>query len=376
MSAAAAPSYPRPISAGGYAFPPMVEDRLPIVSAGNCIRADGDTKQRHLEDDGETYRTDVLLVRPTDMETLWEWLAYTKSRTDADPSWGRVWPTALSLSRLVLRSVCGGCPPEPPAADGGGSGGIFYRSVRSLRASCHAVELGCGLGVAGLTYAASYMDGDQRQQYRGRRTVTFLDREPHALHCAMSSCALNGVATGGMDGAPAGGGGDGGGPPKIVARAAMDDWNLPVSDGEEPDEDRRGPRNVRYRDLQLETAHMSSSFDNADTVVIASDVLYEPEGMPALASKIRGLLHPERGGHALLADPATERTAGCRDAFVEAVAGAGGGVEVVPLPEAGEGRTAAGGGGAGPVLGGDVDIDGTLAKTVLICVEFPEEAKE
>ena len=372
-SAAAAPQYPRPISGGGYAFPPMVEDRLPIVSAGN-IRTDDDTKQRHHPDDeDETYRTDVLLVRPTDVESLWEWLAYTKSRTDADPSWGRVWPTALSLSRFVLRSVCGGCPPDESSTTDG-SGGVVGRSVRSLRTSCHAIELGCGLGVAGLTYAASYADGDQRQQYRGRRTVTFLDREPHALHCAMSSCAMNGVATAGMDGNAAGGGGgdDDGRLPKIVARAAMDDWTLPVSDDGGPDEDRQGPRNVRYRDLNLNTPHMTSSYDNADTVVLASDVLYEPDGMAALASKIRGLL-PERGGHALLADPARERTAGCRDAFVTAVTEAGGRVEVVPLQGAGKG----GRGRAGSsTLEGDVDIDGTtLAKTVLVCVEFREETK-
>ena len=368
MDAAAAPQYPRPISAGGYAFPPMVEDKLPIVSAGDRIHAGEDDTEHDSEDD---YRTQVLLVRPTDMETLWEWLAYTKSRTDADPSWGRVWPTALSLSRLVLRSVCGGCPPESSADEGG----VVSRSVRALRTSCHAVELGCGLGVAGLTYATSYLLGDQRQQYRGRRTVTFLDREPHALHCAMSSCAMNGVATSGIDGASGtveegADEGDDGRLPKIVARAAMDDWSLPVSDGQ-PDESQPGPRNVRYRDLQLETPRMTSSYDNADTVVIASDVLYEPDGMVALASKIRGLLHPDRGGHALLADPAKERTAGCRDAFVEAVLEAGGRVEIVSLPKAGGGRTAANGSRrARSILEFDVDIDGTLAETVLICVEF------
>ena len=39
------------------------------------------------------------------VESLWEWFAYTKHLTDADPSWGRVWPTALSLSRFIIRSL-------------------------------------------------------------------------------------------------------------------------------------------------------------------------------------------------------------------------------------------------------------------------------
>ncbi|KAL9183314.1 hypothetical protein ACHAXT_005101 [Thalassiosira profunda] len=337
MSASQLPQhqYPRPLHPGGLTLPPLVEDRLPIVAASGK--------------DGIAIQTDLLLVRPPDMAGLWEWMAYSKQRSDGDPSWGRVWPTALALARLVVRAMNDG--------DEGGTEPMKQAS-KALRSASHAVELGCGLGVAGLAYASAAAAIDDK-----RRTITFLDREPYALHCAISSAATNGIATG-----PIGQVDDSGNDAPITARAAMDDWTLPTSNDQSDatDKESNSPvKNMSHRDLHLPT------YDDTNTVLLASDILYEPDGMTSLASKLQSLLHPLNGGYALIADPEKERTAGCREAFVAGVEGLGGEVTIIPLPGLDtNGANGAGGKGGTVLLEGDVDIDGSLAKTVLIVVRF------
>ena len=212
--------------------------------------------------------------------------------------------------------------------------------------------------MAGLAYASAAAAIDDR-----KRTITFLDREPYALHCAISSAATNGIATG-----PIGPAEYAGNEAPITARAAMDDWTLPTSGDQNDvtDEENSSPvKNMSHRDLHL------STYDDPNTIVLASDILYEPDGMAALAEKLQSLLHPLNGGYALIADPEKERTAGCREAFVAGVEGLGGEVTTIPMPGLDEnGANGAGGKGGTVLLEGDVDIDGSLAKTVLLAVRF------
>jgi hypothetical protein len=104
--------------------------------------------------------------------------------------------------------------------------------------------------------------------------------------------------------------------------------------------------------------------DNQDTILLASDIIYEPSSMKCLASKLRSLLHPTNGGYALIADPVKERTPGCRDAFVESIRELGGEVVILSMPRLEERNRGM------KLLEGDVDINGELAETVLIVVHF------
>jgi len=98
------------------------------------------------------------VVKPTSAEDLYDWCV-RNGQPDVDSSWASVWPAAAALANLLAR--------EPDLVRG--------RSV---------VELGAGLGVAGLSAAQA-----------GASSVTLVDREPLALHCAMSTaecCELQG----------------------------------------------------------------------------------------------------------------------------------------------------------------------------------------
>jgi hypothetical protein len=392
-------NYPRPLHPGGFSLPPLVEDRLsvatyrtpspspppPRASGANGVEEGGGRSSPEVRPPPPPPpRVDLLLVKPPDMESLWEWYAYTRRRTDADPSWGRVWPTALSLSRWILRALDGG---------GGGRGGggasptsLIARAARAARTSQHAVELGCGLGLAGLVYASSSSsrassaedgggDGKGGEGRRRRRTMTFLDREPYALHCVMASAEVNGLATGPITAAS--------GEASVTSsnltgtamaavltvRAAIDDWTLPATAMATGAAD-EGMKNVGYRDLHL-------GDDGGTMLLMASDVLYEPSSMESLSSKLLSLVHPIHGGYALIADPRRERTPGCRDAFVECMRNSGGEVEIFGMPDLEEERRKMGGiddrsGITSLPVGGesDVDIDESLAKTVLIVVHF------
>ena len=101
----------------------------------------------------------MAVVKPPDADVLWQW-EQSRGNMEADTSWASVWPAAANLAALIARS------PE---------------LVRGLR----VCELGSGLGVAGLSAAKA-----------GATTVTLVDREALALHCAMSTAEVCGLRLG------------------------------------------------------------------------------------------------------------------------------------------------------------------------------------
>jgi predicted nicotinamide N-methyase len=101
------------------------------------------------------------IITPGGVDELWQWyLNYGYASSDPDPSWGKVWDTAIHLARRI-------------AAD------------PSITSGKRVAELGCGLGLCGLAAAGA-----------GAKTVLFLDQEPFALQMAMNSAKINGYETG------------------------------------------------------------------------------------------------------------------------------------------------------------------------------------
>jgi hypothetical protein len=328
-------TYPRPLHPGGFSLPPMVEDLLPIATAAGGDSSDSSPSEQILQ-------KDLLIVRPPDMESLWEWYV-SKRQTNSDPSWGRVWPTAITLARFILQSLNCNSNENKIVMDGleGQEQVLVKEAIKSLQTSSHIVELGSGLGVAGLAFAAAAAETSDNNI---KRTVTFLDREPYALHCVMASAAINNLATGPISEEE----GSGIAERTITARSSIDDWTS-------------SDKNINYDGLKLD----SLDYDNKQTLILGSDILYEPSSMDTLSVKLRSLLHPKDGGYVFITDPERERTAGCRSAFQKSVEELGGNVVVLPLPQ-----PERNGMKKSILVESDIDIDGTLAKTVLIVVHF------
>ena len=172
----------------------------------------------------------AAIVKPPDADTLWQWQE-SRGDVDADSSWASVWPAAATLAAYIAASA-----------------GLVRGKV--------CAELGAGLGVTGLVaaqveaactcrmpHATCHMHRTEAMRtctrhmhmphaQVGAASVTLIDREPLALHCALSTAAVCGLPTGpvpsvqrGEEGVVGAGGGDGESrPPMGTVSASMADW--------------------------------------------------------------------------------------------------------------------------------------------------------
>ena len=204
------------------------------------------------------------IVKPPDTDVLWQW-EETRGNLDADCSWASVWPAAANLAAHLEANPC---------------------LVKGKRVA----ELGSGLGVAGLTAA-----------HIGAERVTLVDKEPLALHCAMTTAVVCGLPTGpvpdGSDAAVAFYEGTSG----SVVSASMGDWGQLAESGVVAD------------------------------VVLASEVLYTSPSEARLLARAAARLLKE-GGTILLADPAAGRVDDdAQQAVAQALREMGAEVSTMPL---------------------------------------------
>jgi len=139
---------------------------LALLAPCQCLYGGGGVRVLH---NGDRYLPPLVevpgaglplerIVKPPDAEALWEWSCEQRqgAGSDMDFTWASVWPTAAALA-----------------------GWLVEASQRHLVQGQRVVELGCGLGVAGLSASAA-----------GASRVTLVDREALALHCAMSTAGM------------------------------------------------------------------------------------------------------------------------------------------------------------------------------------------
>ena len=236
------------LSTGTFSFPPMVS--VPCRSA-NTNTNNGDKDQQQPPPPPPPILKEI--VKPPNVEALYEWYCDQKKTPHADPSWGVLWPTAVSLANhLLSKSNQNSCV-------------VKNKTV---------VELGAGLGICGLVAAKL-----------GASTVTLTDREPYALHCALATAACNGFST-------------------SVVGGAILDWSDPVL--RLPGSSDTNNDNSSSSSSSSSNSSSSSSRSFCD-VVLASDVLYDGETIQAFANACERLIDPVRGGILLLSDPRDER---------------------------------------------------------------------
>ena len=209
---------------GDYRFPPMSE--VPCTLKGSFIQK---------------------LIKPKDADMLWQWYE-SMGNLEGDPSWAELWPSASSLAASLVNR-------------------------KDMIQGETVFELGAGLGAAGLVAASL-----------GAKQVVLMDREPYALHCAMSSASINNLTN---------------------VQAAVVDWSSP--------------------DFQ-------EQYSNSAGVILGSDILYDPETVDALANLISDCSQ-ESGGRMWVTDPKIERVQGLRKKFVDALESTGAVTSILDLPK-------------------------------------------
>jgi predicted nicotinamide N-methyase len=253
-------------SLAGNLLPPRHVSRRSRAMRPRSIRApalfdeDGETLTAVLTEGTETLpplvevsvkvgKKDVRVVKPPGVDELWQWYEMT-GNMEADPSWGRLWETSKQLSRCIFDEV-------------------DFLDVRGKRVA----EVGCGLGLVGLSAAMNDC-----------ASVIFCDREPLAIHCALSSAAVNNLQVVGVQDLQSAG-------PGTCCSGSLLDWADPQALGQPVD------------------------------VVLGADCLYDPNTAALLARCCRELVAGE--GTVVLSEPEKERALGCREAFLSAAAASG-----------------------------------------------------
>jgi len=231
------------LTPGDQALPPLVEVSLKL----------GTTKE------------EIRMVKPPSVDELWSWYEMT-GNMDADPSWAKNWETAMSFATAIAERSNTDVP-----------------NLKSKR----VLEVGSGLGLVGIAAA----------KCAGADSVIFSDREPLAIHCALSSAAVSGMSIVPVpdlslerDGAGA-------------CAGCLFDWSEPQA--------------------------LAAEID----VVLGADCLYDP-ATAALLAKCCADLVAKTKGVVCIAEPEKERAIGCRAAFLDACTAAGAMTWIVPLPKA------------------------------------------
>ena len=108
-----------------------------------------------------TMTEEIRMVKPPSVDELWSWYEMT-GNMEADPSWAKNWETAMSFATAIAEGTNTDVP-----------------NLKSKR----LLEVGSGLGLVGIAAA----------KCAGADSVVFSDREPLAIHCALSSAAVSGM---------------------------------------------------------------------------------------------------------------------------------------------------------------------------------------
>ena len=211
-----------------------------------------------------TMTEEIRMVKPPSVDELWSWYEMT-GNMEADPSWAKNWETAMSFATAI--------------AEGSNTDVPNLKSKRLL-------EVGSGLGLVGIAAA----------KCAGADSIVFSDREPLAIHCALSSAAVSGMNVVAVPDLSLERGG------ASACAGCLFDWSKPQA--------------------------LAAEID----VVLGADCLYDP-ATAALLAKCCADLVAKTKGVVCIAEPEKERAIGCRAAFLDACTAAGATTRIVPLPK-------------------------------------------
>lgn len=320
------------LSTGTVSLPPMVS--VPCHVEGHHASRpwlgfdDGTTTTPPTTSDGERRMRE--LIKPPNVDDLYQWYADVRSTPGSDPTWGVVWSTAVALTNHLLlhpETVVLGRRRRPSRrADSDDETTITTTSTTA--SPDHVVELGSGVALCGLAAAIEL----------GASRVTVTDREPFALHCALASAACHPSLVRVGDGSGSGKGGSEGSEGKDEMGSEIPTLSAAILDW-----------------CQVEQS--APQLVDTATTILVSDVLYDGTTIDAFADACMKILKKkkdERGGASssgvgdgmtadvvvidadcivLVADPKMERFAGAREKLLQSqLAKAAKMVDVIDLP--------------------------------------------